>query len=360
MGLSYKRGYLFHGPPGSGKTSMVLAMSNESKRPIYRLVLSKMDSDDALDTVFSTMPGNCVVVLEDVDCASTVTHARLLRDNPEEKVKVTHFEGGENALMFAVRERHVQCVELLLRHCPEEQVRATNDDGKTALMFASDARCMELLLQYCPEEQAMSADSTNQCTTPLMTAAGMGYTSIVQLLLQYSIESQIKAVNRDGANALMYAANDGHAHCLELLLQHYPEEQVKATTHRGDMTALMIAADGGHTSCIELLLRHFPEHQVASKNKDGYSAVAIAAEEGYLDIVKLLLAHNPSERLLSEAIRILEDEGHENGPMSENQRDCLVHIIAARELQRSRIRRGPKANKPCRALLASFLASLFV
>jgi hypothetical protein len=76
MGLSYKRGYLFHGPPGSGKTSMVLAMSNESTRPIYRLDLSKIDSDDALETAFVTMPDNCMVVLEDVDCASIVTHAR--------------------------------------------------------------------------------------------------------------------------------------------------------------------------------------------------------------------------------------------------------------------------------------------
>ena len=76
IGLPYKRGYLFHGPPGTGKTSMVLAMSNESKRNIYRLDLSKMGSDADLDKAFASMPSNCVVVLEDVDCASTVTHAR--------------------------------------------------------------------------------------------------------------------------------------------------------------------------------------------------------------------------------------------------------------------------------------------
>lgn len=76
IALPYKRGYLFHGPPGTGKTSMVIAMSNESKRNIYRLDLSKMGSDDDLDRAFASMPSNCVVVLEDVDCASAVTHAR--------------------------------------------------------------------------------------------------------------------------------------------------------------------------------------------------------------------------------------------------------------------------------------------
>lgn len=240
----------------------------------------------------------------------------LLQHNPEEQVKVKHFQGGENALMFAVREGHLHCVQLLLQYCPEEQVKATNNAGKIALMFATDARCMELLLQHCPEQQAMVADPNNEIT-PLMYAVGMGYTSIVQLLLKYSIEAQVKAVNRYGLNALMYAANEGKAPCLELLLQHYPEEQVKSTSCDG-WTALMMAVCDGHTSCVKLLLQHCPEHQV------------------------------------DEAIRILEEE---DGPMSDDQRNCILYLIAAREMQRSRrIRKGgggPMASTLCGALLAS-------
>lgn len=77
MGLSYKRGYMLHGPPGTGKTSMVLALANEGARDIYSLDLSKLHSDADLDRAFELLPESCVVMLEDVDCmcAATLTRA---------------------------------------------------------------------------------------------------------------------------------------------------------------------------------------------------------------------------------------------------------------------------------------------
>lgn len=76
MGLAYKRGYMFHGPPGTGKSSMVLALANEGQRDIYSLDLSKMNSDADLDQAFEQLPDSCLVVLEDVDAMGAVTHAR--------------------------------------------------------------------------------------------------------------------------------------------------------------------------------------------------------------------------------------------------------------------------------------------
>lgn len=76
MGLNYKRGYLLHGPPGTGKTSLVLALANEGKRDIYSMDLSKMHSDADLDQAFSLLPDMCVVMMEDVDAMGTVTHSR--------------------------------------------------------------------------------------------------------------------------------------------------------------------------------------------------------------------------------------------------------------------------------------------
>lgn len=76
MGLSYRRGYMFHGPPGTGKTSMILALATESKQNIYCLDLSKLVSDVDLDTAFQNLPSKCLVVLEDVDAMGSVTHNR--------------------------------------------------------------------------------------------------------------------------------------------------------------------------------------------------------------------------------------------------------------------------------------------
>lgn len=76
MGISYKRGYLFHGPPGTGKTSLVGAIANRAKYDIYRLDLSKVRTDMQLDELFDTLPERCVVLLEDVDCMGGVVRKR--------------------------------------------------------------------------------------------------------------------------------------------------------------------------------------------------------------------------------------------------------------------------------------------
>jgi hypothetical protein len=80
MGLSYKRGYLLHGPPGTGKSSVVLAIAGMAAYDIYAIDLAALENDAALDEAFAKMPDRCVVVFEDIDCMGTVAHARDARD----------------------------------------------------------------------------------------------------------------------------------------------------------------------------------------------------------------------------------------------------------------------------------------
>ncbi|KAL3467349.1 BCS1 N terminal-domain-containing protein [Aspergillus heterothallicus] len=49
-GIPYRRGYLLHGPPGAGKTSLTLTENGISK-------------------LFHRLPARCIVLIEDVDCA---------------------------------------------------------------------------------------------------------------------------------------------------------------------------------------------------------------------------------------------------------------------------------------------------
>jgi chaperone BCS1 len=68
MGLAYKRGYLLHGPPGTGKSSVVLAIAGMASANIYNMNLSLIRNDTDLDNAFAAMPNKCVVVFEDIDC----------------------------------------------------------------------------------------------------------------------------------------------------------------------------------------------------------------------------------------------------------------------------------------------------
>lgn len=77
-GIPYRRGYLFHGPPGTGKTSLCFAAAGKLRLTLYILSLnSKSLDDDNLMTLFAELPRQCIVLLEDVDSAGvTVTRSK--------------------------------------------------------------------------------------------------------------------------------------------------------------------------------------------------------------------------------------------------------------------------------------------
>lgn len=75
-GIPYRRGYLLHGPPGTGKSSLSLALAGFFKMRIYIVSLSSITAnEETLATLFAELPRRCVVLLEDIDSAG-LTHTR--------------------------------------------------------------------------------------------------------------------------------------------------------------------------------------------------------------------------------------------------------------------------------------------
>lgn len=75
-GIPYRRGYIFHGPPGTGKTSLCFAAAGLLGLKIYLVNLnSKTLDEEGLADLFQCLPRRCIVLLEDVDSAG-ITHTR--------------------------------------------------------------------------------------------------------------------------------------------------------------------------------------------------------------------------------------------------------------------------------------------
>jgi mitochondrial chaperone BCS1 len=69
-GIPFRRGYLLHGPPGTGKTSTIYALAGELGLEIYSLSLSTPFVDDAfLNRAVSSIPKHSIFLIEDIDCA---------------------------------------------------------------------------------------------------------------------------------------------------------------------------------------------------------------------------------------------------------------------------------------------------
>lgn len=83
-GVPYRRGYLFSGPPGTGKSSLALALAGHFDRPLYTLNLSAMGNDSVLAETFADVPQDAILLLEDID-ASMAAAAREDEESGKEK-----------------------------------------------------------------------------------------------------------------------------------------------------------------------------------------------------------------------------------------------------------------------------------
>ena len=85
-GIPYRRGYLFHGIPRSGKTTTVVALATQFKLGLRVITLNDRSLDDAiLGKIFDSVPSRCIVLLEDVDTSGMSTHRATVSPGADEE-----------------------------------------------------------------------------------------------------------------------------------------------------------------------------------------------------------------------------------------------------------------------------------
>ncbi|KAJ3276778.1 hypothetical protein HDV01_002832 [Terramyces sp. JEL0728] len=69
-GIPYRRGYLLHGPPGTGKSSFIQSLAGELEYNICIMNLAELGmTDDRFAHLLNNIPPRSIILLEDIDAA---------------------------------------------------------------------------------------------------------------------------------------------------------------------------------------------------------------------------------------------------------------------------------------------------
>ena len=85
LGIPWHRGYLLHGPPGTGKTSIAKALAGHLGMDLFYLPLSDMKADTDLAAMLARVEPRSMLLLEDID----VVHAAKTRDDDSDGVSLS-------------------------------------------------------------------------------------------------------------------------------------------------------------------------------------------------------------------------------------------------------------------------------
>ncbi|RSL81089.1 hypothetical protein CEP52_017269 [Fusarium oligoseptatum] len=97
-GIPIRRGYLLHGPPGTGKSSFSFALAGSFGIPIY--VINLQDStlnEESLVYLLTQLPRRCIILLEDIDTAGLRRPENESKDETVSKAKKKRRQGKKRS-----------------------------------------------------------------------------------------------------------------------------------------------------------------------------------------------------------------------------------------------------------------------
>ncbi|XP_010528301.1 PREDICTED: AAA-ATPase At3g28510-like isoform X3 [Tarenaya hassleriana] len=122
IGKPWKRGYLLHGPPGTGKSTMISAMANFLKYDVYDLELTNVKDNSELKRVLLDTKSKSLIVIEDIDCSLDLTAQRSKKEKDEDKSEKKELKEREEKTSKVTLSGLLNSIDGLWSACSDEKV----------------------------------------------------------------------------------------------------------------------------------------------------------------------------------------------------------------------------------------------
>lgn len=165
-GIPYRRGYLLHGAPGSGKSSFITALAGALDQGICLLNLSERGlTDSKLTHLLAHLPDSSLLLLEDIDAAF---HGRAAPASEDGFVPGVTFSGLLNALdgVASAESRVVFMTTNHVERLDPALIRPGRVDLALELGDADGHQVRELLRRFYGPQQATSEATRSQQSAP--------------------------------------------------------------------------------------------------------------------------------------------------------------------------------------------------
>lgn len=152
FGIPYKFNMLFHGVPGTGKTSLIFSLASELKMNVAILTFTNEMNDTMLMRCFRRLPENCILVIEDID---TLFESR--KKNDELKNNIT-FSGLLNTTdgMGHVDKQIIIMTTNHPLHLDKALKRPGRIDMTVEFKYSTKAQIKTMFEKFLPNQKARS------------------------------------------------------------------------------------------------------------------------------------------------------------------------------------------------------------
>lgn len=218
---------------GSGLTPLMVAAAMNKASDISKNTQSyakKKSRSGKIAIVYALMHGNFKI-------AETLRPLELFEAYSPDKTGNRRTE-----LMQAAIDGDLLTAFIMIPH----QAKLQDQDGRTALMYASERNECAMIALLAPHEKGIEAGSKLYNWTAIFFAAWKGHTEAVQMLL----DAEGDHMKADNFTPLMQAASEGHIEIVRILAS---KQAGIRTNGCGNKLALHYAIWGGNIECIDVM-----------------------------------------------------------------------------------------------------------